>query len=159
MNSRHRDFQSRALPTELPVHAGTSRAALGTLPEGLGRVQPVEPAVDASGGVSQGPVSRPACRARRLGGGWRWTSTQAEVKPPAAAQARTGRGWGGRALPGNHEDDGAVARGGGKSAIGGDERRIEYLGEREVDRVGGRDVGPQLPHARQQDVVRVAPDV
>lgn len=52
-----------------------------------------------------------------------------------------------------------MARGGGKSAIGGDERRIERLGEREVDRVVGRDAGPQLPHARQQDVVRVAPDV
>ena len=65
LNPRHRDFQSRALPTELPVHrAATGRRvppeASATLPEGPAAVQRLTP---------RGPEKAPALDVRRAGGG------------------------------------------------------------------------------------------
>jgi hypothetical protein len=59
LNSRHRDFQSRALPTELPVHrAGGPPEALVTLPDGPATVQRAARARERDGaGVA--PARRP----------------------------------------------------------------------------------------------------
>ena len=38
------------------------------------------------------------------------------------------------------------------------ERRVEGFGERDIDGVISRQIGAQLPHAWQEDFVRIAPE-
>ena len=45
---------------------------------------------------------------------------------------------------------------GGEAAIAGQQRRIEHFRKRDVNRVVSREVVPQLPNPRQQDIVRIA---
>jgi len=49
-----------------------------------------------------------------------------------------------------------VTRGRGKALIAREQRRIERLGESDVDGIIGRQIVPQLPYARQQKAMRIA---
>jgi integrase len=77
LNSRHRDFQSRALPTELPVHrAATGRReppeASATLPDGPAAVQRLTPR-------GPGKSTNSRCPAR-----WRQARLKATASPSVA---------------------------------------------------------------------------
>ena len=45
-----------------------------------------------------------------------------------------------------------------ETAVARDEGRIERLGERDIDSIVSGQVGPQLPYARQKDVMGMAPE-
>jgi hypothetical protein len=51
-----------------------------------------------------------------------------------------------------------MACGAGDTAVAGQKRRAERFGKRDIDSVIGGKIGAQLPHARQEDVMRVPPD-
>ena len=48
-----------------------------------------------------------------------------------------------------------MAGGAGKTAVASDERRVEGFGERDRDGDISRQIGAQLPHAWQDDFVRI----
>src|SRR5690348_9893837 len=54
-------------------------------------------------------------------------------------------------------DPRAMAGGGGKAAVAGHQWRLERLGQRNIGSVIGRQVVPQLPYARQQEIMRISP--
>lgn len=50
-----------------------------------------------------------------------------------------------------------MPRGAGEALIAREERRIERLGERDIDGVIGCQIVPQIPDAPEQQIVRMAP--
>ena len=53
-------------------------------------------------------------------------------------------------------DPGAVTAGCSETPVAGDQRGIERLGERNIGGIIGREVVPQIPDARQKNIMRVA---
>lgn len=45
---------------------------------------------------------------------------------------------------------------GGETAVAGEERRVQRLGERDISRVVSGQIAAKLPHARQQEFVGIA---